>query len=132
MFLYQTITLIFVHCTVISFNNIFNPITPLFVSIISISHPVFMKTRLLYKANYISLRLCLRIPFKKGYISNQECTNFQELMQTFMLEEVVSLYCYFRKINFTKDSQHEMLTIFSRHAMLASIIVFHCVSDTQY
>ena len=46
-------------------------IPSLCVSIIFISHLVFMKTRRLYQSNYISLQLCLCITLKKGYIPNQ-------------------------------------------------------------
>ena len=46
------------------------------VSIIFISHPVFMKTRQLYQSNDISLKLFLCISFKKGYISKNLCVYY--------------------------------------------------------
>ena len=44
--------------------------TSICVFIIFILHPDFMKTKRLYQLNDISLQLCLRVSFKKEYISN--------------------------------------------------------------
>ena len=80
---------IYIHCVTISINNpyfsalyyyLFRWFVPLiisiFLSIMFISHPLFMKIKLLYQSNDIPWQLCLCINLKKVYRYNQEYAIF--------------------------------------------------------
>ena len=90
----------------------FYHIKSLCVSIIFISHPVFMKAILLYQSNDISLQFSC-VLFSRRDIHPINNIQYFKLMQTFMLAGVVSQYCYFRNIIFTKYRRHAVLSQFN-------------------
>ena len=91
-----------------------------------------MKTRQLYQSNYIFLQLYLCIPFKKGYISNQEYTIFSEIDA-----EISESRSYFIVLLFQGYHFHQIQPTcrfssnYRRRFMLASIFILRCIAEIQ-
>ena len=129
--LYQKITLIYLRCIVMFFNELFSHIISLCVSIIFISRPVFMHTRWLYQLNYITLQFLLCVSVNRVYTTNQEFTNFLIDSDIDVRRScfIILLFQedYFHKIQPTCNDS----SIFIQNSMLTSLFVVHFIADIQ-
>ena len=131
-FPYQTRTLnLFIVLLYFSL-NFFSHITLLCVSIIFISHAVFMKlndyiSQMVFHYSYVFLLLS-----RWDIYPIKNIQYFQQSIKTFMLTEVVWPYFYFRNIILTKYIQHEnVISIYSQHSMLDSLFMLYWITNIQ-
>ena len=84
-----------------------------------------MKTRRLYNSNDILLRLCLHIPFKKGYIPNQEYTILSSIDADIYVIRIFFIVLLFQEDHFQKiQPTCNVSSVYGQHSMLYSRLCY--------
>ena len=124
VFLYQIITLIFLHCTVIYFqSNIFSHITSLFVSIIFISHIVFKKNTIISVKLFLIANMFVYY-LQEGIYTQPKIYNFSEIDTDIYVSICCFVILLFQENHSAKYSQHGMSDQFL--ARMSIQIIFLC------